>query len=201
LKRFWIVGGVLLVVVVAFVVGFLLEGPPVKKKPTKKTSNPEVYIETSLGDMQVELYPDKAPITVQNFLQYVDEGFYDNTIFHRVVRDFVDQGGGFAPGSYTEKKTRDPIKNEADNGLSNTRGTLAMARTGDPNSATSQFYINVADNSSQLDKAFEPKGIGYAVFGKVIEGMGVAEAINRVQTARDERPLKDVVITSIRRVE
>jgi cyclophilin family peptidyl-prolyl cis-trans isomerase len=202
LKRFWILGAVLLVIAAAFVVGAFLEAPPAKKKPTKKTSNPEIYIETSMGDMQVELDPDKAPITVKNFLQYVDEQFYDNTIFHRIVPGFVDQGGGFAPGSRTEKPTHAPIKNEADNGLSNTRGTVAMARTPDPDSATSQFYINVSErNSLQLDKAFEPKGVGYCVFGKVIEGMDVADKINQVRTGPDERPLQDVIIKSIRRVE
>jgi cyclophilin family peptidyl-prolyl cis-trans isomerase len=198
LKRFWIVGAVLLVVAVAFVVGSLLERPPVKKKPTKRTSNPEVYIETSMGDMQVELYPDKAPITVKNFLQYVDEQFYDNTIFHRVAAGFVDQGGGYAVGSRKEKPTHAPIKNESDNGLPNSRGTVAMARTDDPDSATAQFYINVSDEN--IPKLERPKGMGYCVFGKVIEGMDVADAINRVPT-RGERPIQDVVIKSIRRVE
>jgi cyclophilin family peptidyl-prolyl cis-trans isomerase len=195
------VGVVLLVVVVAFVVGALLEGPPVKKKPTKKTSNPEVSIETSLGDMQVELYPDKAPITVKNFLQYVDDGFYDNTVFHRVAASpAVIQGGGFASGSRKEKPTREPIKNEADNGLSNTRGTVAMARTPDPHSATAQFYINVKDNDF-LDKNQARDGWGYCVFGKVIEGMDVADKISQVRTGPDERPLQDIIIKSIRRVD
>src|SRR5438045_3146146 len=114
---------------------------------------PVVAIETSMGTMKLELYPDKAPITVKNFLSYVDDKFYDGTIFHRVILEFMIQGGGFEPGM-KEKKTKAPIKNEASNGLSNVRGTIAMARTSEPNSATSQFFINQVNNSMKLDPKF-----------------------------------------------
>ena len=164
--------------------------------------NPVVTIETSMGDIQVELFADKAPITVKNFLSYVDDKFYDGVIFHRVIPTFMIQGGGMEPG-LKEKKTKDPIKNEADNGLSNERGTIAMARTPDPDSATAQFFINVADNSKSLDhKSKDARGYGYCVFGKVIKGMDVVDKIKDVETAskgrHDDVPVKDVVIKSIR---
>jgi cyclophilin family peptidyl-prolyl cis-trans isomerase len=193
LKNYWIVAVVLGLVVVAFVVGFLLDRPGSGAKPV-------VVIETSMGTIKAELYPDQAPVTVQNFLQYVDDHFYDNTLFHRVKPGFVIQGGGYEPGRI-EKKTRAAIRNESSNGLSNTRGTLAMARTGDPDSATSQFYINIGDNSQQLDKAHEPRHVGYCVFGKVTEGMDVADKINAVPTGDDEFPKEDVLIKTIRRAE
>src|SRR4051812_38696618 len=139
-----------------------------------------VVIDTSMGAIKAELYPDKAPITVKNFLAYVDDKHYDGTIFHRVIADFMIQGGGMEPGM-AEKPTKAPIKNEARNGLANTRGTLAMARTNDPDSATSQFFINVVDNTRNLG----PGGVspdGYAVFGKVTEGMDVVDRIRRVKT-------------------
>jgi cyclophilin family peptidyl-prolyl cis-trans isomerase len=160
--------------------------------------NPRVVMETSLGKVTIELYEDKAPLSVKNFLQYVDDKHYDGTIFHRVIGDFMVQGGGFEPGM-KQKKTRDPIKNEAGNGLSNERGTIAMARTGIPDSATSQFYINVVDNKG-LDRANAKDGVGYAVFGKVLEGMDVVDKIRRVETGRGDVPNSDVVIRSIRRV-
>src|SRR5262249_32273032 len=153
-------------------------------------NNPVVLIKTNMGDIKVELYEDKAPITVKNFLGYVDDKFYDNTIFHRVIgkpnaeKDFMIQGGGFEKGM-KEKNTRDPIKNESSNGLSNVRGTLAMARTRVPDSATAQFYINVADNEF-LDKAKAGDGVGYCVFGKVIEGMDVVDKIKAVKVNRDD---------------
>lgn len=167
-------------------------------------SNPDgatrVLISTTLGDIKVELDAEKAPVTVTNFLQYTDDRYYDGTIFHRVIAGFVVQGGGFLPG-LTPKTPRDPIVNESDNGLKNVRGSIAMARTTEPNSATSQFYINVVTNSS-LD-ATDNKA-GYAVFGKVIEGLDIVDRIASVQTgARNgfqDVPLTDVVITSIRRV-
>src|ERR1051325_5837141 len=127
--------------------------------------NPRVVVETSAGKIVVELYADKAPMTVKNFLQYVNDKHYDGTIFHRVIKDFMIQGGGMEPG-LKEKKTRDPIKNESDNGLSNERGTIAMARTAVPDSATAQFFINVKDNNF-LDRAKARDKVGYAVFGKV----------------------------------
>ncbi len=163
--------------------------------------NPVVVIDTSLGKIKVELFADKAPITVKNYLRYVDEKHYDGTIFHRVIPNFMIQGGGFAPGM-TEKKTHEQIKNEAGNGLSNERGTLAMARLPQPDTATAQFFINVKDNKF-LDRS--TRSAGYAVFGKVIEGMDVVDKIKQVETAdrggHEAVPVKDVVIKSIRRVD
>jgi cyclophilin family peptidyl-prolyl cis-trans isomerase len=160
--------------------------------------NPVVVISTSLGDIKVELYPDKAPLTVKNFLDYVDAKFYDGTIFHRIIPTFMIQGGGFEPGM-KQKKTGAPIKNESSNGLANTRGTIAMARTPDPDSATAQFFINVVDNDF-LDRARARDGVGYCVFGKVIDGMDVVDRIKNVPTRRGTSvPTEDVVIKSIRR--
>jgi cyclophilin family peptidyl-prolyl cis-trans isomerase len=157
---------------------------------------PVVLIETSLGDIKVELYKDKAPLTVKNFLKYAEDKHYDNTVFHRVIKDFMIQGGGLST-EMQEKKTREPIKNEAGNGLSNVRGTIAMARTLNPDSATAQFFINVQDNT-RLDRKAGPKNEGYAVFGKVIEGMNVVDEIRAVQTDREDVPVKQVVIKRIR---
>jgi peptidyl-prolyl cis-trans isomerase B (cyclophilin B) len=167
------------------------------------TPNPQVLIETSEGNIKAELFQDKAPITVKNFLRYVDEKHYDGTIFHRVIADFMIQGGGFEPGMI-ERETHAPIENESSNGLANERGTLAMARTDKPNSATAQFFINVKDNPG-LDRANTKDKVGYAVFGKVIDGMKVVDAIRRVPTHSvdryDDVPKDDVVIKSIRRIE
>lgn len=138
-----------------------------------------VTITTNFGDIAVELYQEKAPETVKNFLHYVDDGFYDGTIFHRVIDGFMIQGGGFDT-AFQQKSTRTPIRNEAGNGLKNQRGTLAMARTSDPHSATSQFFINVVDNAG-LDYP-KPDGHGYAVFGKVVDGMDVVDRIKSVPT-------------------
>ncbi len=160
-----------------------------------------VLIETSQGTIKAELDGDKAPITVANFLAYVDDKFYDDTIFHRVIPDFMIQGGGFAPG-LRQKTTKAAIKNESGNGLSNKRGTLAMARTNVPDSATAQFFINLKDNTF-LDKAQAQDGVGYCVFGKVTEGMDVVDKIKAVATGRrgmhENVPTQDVVIKSIRR--
>ncbi|MFD1216192.1 MULTISPECIES: peptidylprolyl isomerase [Microbulbifer] len=134
---------------------------------------PRVELETDLGTIELALYPDKAPETVKNFLTYVDAGFYDGTIFHRVIPGFMAQGGGYT-FDFSEKTNRDPVVNESDNGLSNERGTIAMARTSDPNSATSQFFINLADNSRLDGSAQKP---GYTVFGKVLLGMSVVQRI------------------------
>jgi peptidyl-prolyl cis-trans isomerase B (cyclophilin B) len=172
--------------------------------------NPVVVIETSMGTIKAELYEDKSPVTVKNFLRYVDEKHFDGTVFHRVIPDFMIQGGGFEPGALAkddEKQTRAGIKNEADNGLSNQRGTLAMARTGDPHSATAQFFINVKDNYG-LDRGRNDK-FGYAVFGRVTEGMSVVDKIRNVEThtvrtprgKHDDVPVEDVLIKSIRRAE
>jgi peptidyl-prolyl cis-trans isomerase A (cyclophilin A) len=160
---------------------------------------PVVVLDTSLGAITLELYPDKAPITVENFLKYVDEGFYDNLIFHRVMPGFMVQGGGMTDQMVekSEGKHR-PIKNESSNGLSNDRGTIAMARTADPNSATCQFFINHADNP-RLDTA----GGGYTVFGKVIDGLDVVDKIAKVSTTTrspyENVPLKPVYIKSAKR--
>jgi cyclophilin family peptidyl-prolyl cis-trans isomerase len=177
--------------------------------------NPVVIISTSKGDIKVELFGDQAPITVRNFLGYVDDKFYDDTVFHRVMRDFMIQGGGFEKGmakvendgqfKSKEKKTKATIKNESTNGLSNTRGTLAMARTPRPDSATAQFFINVKDNDF-LDRAKARDGFGYCVFGKVVDGMDVVDKIREVGTHSINPELanipdEDVVIKSIRRVE
>lgn len=155
-----------------------------------------VVMETSQGTMTIELDEEKAPLTTANFLKYVDEGFYNGTIFHRVISNFMIQGGGFEPGMKEKKKTKPPIKNESPNGLSNTTGSIAMARLPDPDSATAQFYINVQDNLS-LD------GARYCVFGKVVEGLDVAEKIKKVPTGmksgHKDVPVTDVVINTVRR--
>jgi peptidyl-prolyl cis-trans isomerase B (cyclophilin B) len=155
----------------------------------------QVVMETSQGTIKIELDGDKAPVTTANFLSYVDDKFYDGTIFHRVIPNFMIQGGGMAPGM-AEKRTKAAIKNESGNGLKNKRGSIAMARTNDLNSATSQFFINVVDNDF-LD------GNKYCVFGKVVEGIDVVDKIKAVPTGRkghhDDVPVKDVVIQSVRR--
>ncbi len=159
------------------------------------TSN-EVLLSTSMGDITLELYPEQAPITVENFLAYVESCFYDGTIIHRVAPGFVVQGGGFTP-EMQRKAARPPIKNEADNGLKNVRGSLSMARTADVNSATSQFFINVADNEV-LDHGV--RDFGYAVFARVTEGMDVVDEIAAVRTrAGSETPVEPIVIRSARR--
>ncbi|TMB44200.1 MAG: peptidyl-prolyl cis-trans isomerase [Deltaproteobacteria bacterium] len=142
-----------------------------------------VTLSTSMGDIKLELYPDKAPITVKNFLDYTKAGYYDGTIFHRVIPGFMIQGGGFTPDMQDKREgQKPPIKNESSNGLKNETGTVAMARTSVPDSATSQFFINVKDNSF-LDKEKAQDGVGYAVFGKVVEGMDVVRKIEQVKTA------------------
>jgi peptidyl-prolyl cis-trans isomerase B (cyclophilin B) len=163
-----------------------------------------VLMETSMGLITLELYADKAPVTVANFLQYVDAGFYEGTIFHRVISNFMIQGGGMT-ASMKEKPTQAPIINEAANGLSNLTGTVAMARTGDPHSATAQFFINVGDNLFLDHKAPTPEGFGYCVFGKVVDGMDVVEKIKRVRTKRlgfhEDVPADPVSINSVLRGE
>ncbi len=160
--------------------------------------NPRVVMETSMGTMVIELYPDKAPITVKNFLAYVDAGFYDGTIFHRVIPGFVLQGGGF-DDEMEKKENNAPIKNEADNGLRNLRATLSMARTQQINSATSQFFINLKNNSA-LDHG--SRDFGYAVFAKVVKGLSVIDKIAGVKTTTKghyrDVPVEPVLITSAR---
>jgi cyclophilin family peptidyl-prolyl cis-trans isomerase len=168
-----------------------------------RAANPVVLVETSMGNFKIELFEDKAPVTVKNFLQYVNGKHYDGTVFHRVISDFMIQGGGFEPGM-KEKKTRDPIKNESSNGLSNLKYTVSMARTNEPNSATAQFYVNVKDNTF-LDKAKARDGVGYCVFGRVIDGTDVVDKIKAVETGNakghENVPTKDVVIKSIKVVK
>jgi peptidyl-prolyl cis-trans isomerase A (cyclophilin A) len=165
---------------------------------TKKSSAPRVRFETSMGAFTLELNPTKAPITVKNFLSYVDEGYYAGTVFHRVISNFMIQGGGFTE-DMNKKKTKAPIKLETGRGLSNMRGTIAMARTNNPNSATSQFFVNVKNNRN-----LDAMGGGYAVFGKVIEGMDIIDNIRKVKTGRKgphgNVPLKTVVIKSATRL-
>ena len=159
--------------------------------------NPSVVMKTSLGSVTMELYPDKAPETVKNFLQYVNDKFYDGTIFHRVIANFMIQGGGMDAAN-NKKATRAPISNEAANRLKNTVGTVAMARTSEPNSATAQFFINVKDNGFLDYRDSSPQGIGYCVFGKVTAGMDVVEKIKDVPTGPQDVPKTSVVIESIR---
>ena len=149
--------------------------------PIPTQENPMVILKTDKGDIEVELFADKAPETVANFLRYVDDGFYNGTIFHRVIRDFMVQGGGFT-ADMQQKPTRGPVKNEAANGLLNTRGTLAMARTQDPHSATAQFFINTVDNGFLNYQSPDVRGYGYCVFGRVVKGLDVVDAIRGVRT-------------------
>ena len=166
-------------------------------------SNPKVVLETSKGKIMLELYPDKAPETVKNFLGYVDAKYYDGTIFHRVIPNFMIQGGGFT-ADMKRKTTQAPIKNEADKGLKNDRGTISMARTGDPHSATAQFFINSINNDFLNHKGKTPQGWGYAVFGRVVEGMGAVDDISKVKTVTRGRfrdvPAEPVIITRAARM-
>lgn len=169
--------------------------------PAKAGKNPVVVMKTNLGSIKIELNQEKAPKSVENFLKYVDAKHYDGTIFHRVIAGFMIQGGGFDK-TLNEKKTNPPIENESKNGLKNVRGSIAMARTSVPNSATSQFYINVVDNKG-LDYP-SPDGVGYAVFGSVVEGMDTVDKIRNVKTGPkgpfgSDVPQETVVIESVRR--
>lgn len=157
------------------------EGKKAEKKSKPKGGPPVVVMETSSGNIEIELDEAKAPISVKNFLSYVNAGHYNGTIFHRVIKDFMIQGGGFSAGM-SEKPSQAPIKNEAGNGLKNLRGTLAMARTGIVDSATAQFFINVVDNGFLDHRDETPRGFGYAVFGKVISGMDAVDKIRAVKT-------------------
>jgi peptidyl-prolyl cis-trans isomerase B (cyclophilin B) len=172
--------------------------------PAVAAENPKVIMDTTKGQLVIELYPDKAPETVKNFLAYVDAGFYNGTIFHRVMPNFMIQGGGFTP-DMQQKSTRPPIKIESDNGLMNLRGTLAMARTQDPNSATAQFFINSVDNGFLNFTAKTVQGWGYAVFGKVVQGMEVVDAISKVKTGAKgmhrDVPVETIAITTAKRAQ
>lgn len=160
-------------------------------------ATPTAIIHTSMGDITVELDEDRAPATVANFRRYAEDGFYNDTIFHRVIPGFVIQGGGMEPGM-VEKDTREPIENEADNGLKNLRGTLSMARTSDPHSASSQFFINLVDNGYLNHTSKTNAGWGYAVFGKVVAGLDVIDKIAAVKTGRSgmhrDVPVEDIII-------
>jgi len=180
-----------------------------KEEQKKQSGNPIVVMETSMGTIDIELYSDKAPKTVENFLSYVKDKFYDGTIYHRIINNFMIQGGGFSKEG-KEKETKAPIINEADNGLKNDNGTIAMARTNDPNSATSQFFINVKDNSFLNFQAKTQQGWGYCVFGKVVNGMDIVNKIKAVKTGTSpmethgqkvpfqDVPVEQVVIKSVR---
>jgi peptidyl-prolyl cis-trans isomerase B (cyclophilin B) len=158
--------------------------------------NPQVEVRTNMGSFVIELYPENAPNTVKNFLQYVKDGHYNGTIFHRVIPGFMIQGGGYTR-NFEEKPTRPPIKNEAGNGLRNGVGMVSMARTADPHSATAQFFINVAENPTLDFKAPTNEGYGYTPFGKVVKGMDVVERIAKVQTGPGKPPHSDVPVKPV----
>jgi cyclophilin family peptidyl-prolyl cis-trans isomerase len=191
----------LMIVIAAMVLSVLLQEAAPSPSPPPAPGNPVVVISTTLGDITAELFKDRAPVSTGNFLEYVADRFYDGTIFHRVMPGFMIQGGGFTAGM-DEKPTRPPILNEATNGVSNIRGTLAMARTQALRSATSQFFINVADNGATLDhRGYSQRDFGYAVFGRVLSGMDVVDRIaaSKRQTVgpHDDVPIEPVVIKSI----
>jgi len=168
-------------------------------------ANPKVRMETTKGTVIIELYPDKAPKTVENFLHYVKEGKYNGTIFHRVIKRFMNQGGGFTP-DFKKVETFSPIKNEADNGLKNTRGTIAMARTGDPHSATNQFFVNTVDNAFLDHTSKTSRGWGYCVFAEIVDGMEVMDRISKVSTGaggqfRQDVPTEEILIQKVSVVE
>ena len=168
-----------------------------------EAANPVVEFETNQGNFKIELYPEKAPKTVSNFLYYVDNGFYKETIFHRVISNFMIQGGGFTR-EIIEKKTQPPIINESNNGLVNSAGTVAMARTNDPNSATAQFFVNLIDNNFLNYTSPEPSSIGYCVFGKVTEGMNVVHKIGQLPTGNSrgfsDVPIRPVIIINAKHI-
>ncbi|MBN2466695.1 MAG: peptidyl-prolyl cis-trans isomerase [Deltaproteobacteria bacterium] len=172
-------------------------------EPTNKEANPMVILETTEGAITIELWPEKAPITVENFLNYVEDGFYDGTVFHRVIDGFMIQGGGFT-ADMQQKNTKPPIKNEAAADLKNDRGTIAMARTNVVDSATAQFFINHKDNDFLNHQNETPQGYGYAVFGKVVAGMDVVDKIATVKTGgmgfHRDVPVTPVAITSAKRL-
>lgn len=209
-KNFWVsFSSLIMVMAVAFIISTVHkrqiqteEVPAMEQSSAAALPAPRVKLTTTLGTIMFELYPDQAPATVANFLDYVDSGFYDGTIFHRVIPGFMIQGGGFTP-DFTQKETGAPIKNEADNGLTHLKGTLAMARTQVVDSATAQFFINTADNPHLDHKGATLESFGYCVFGKVVAGMDVVEKIEQVPTSRqgyfNDVPTEDVQILSAKR--
>jgi peptidyl-prolyl cis-trans isomerase A (cyclophilin A) len=185
---------------VALFLGICLTGTAVAEE-AKPVNNPVVVMETSLGTVKLELFQKEAPISVKNFLDYANSGYYDGTIFHRVIPNFMIQGGGFTADVKPKPGSKAPIKNEAGNGLKNDRGTLSMARTMMVDSATAQFFINVVNNDYLNHRDDSPQGFGYAVFGKVIEGMDVVDKIAAVKTVRKgfpDVPETTVVIKSVK---
>ena len=178
-----------------------VQAPPLQAPaPTPAPGNPVVVVATSMGEFTIELFKDKAPVSVENFLEYADAGFYEGTIFHRVKSGYVVQGGGYTP-EMVEKATRPPIQNEATNGLKNTRGTVAMARMRALRSATAQFYVNVANNAALDHRGYSPDDFGYAVFGRVLSGMEVVDAIAKVPTGisgdHEDVPTSPVLIQKV----
>lgn len=174
----------------------LLATTSVSAEEVAPADNPTAILHTTMGDIQLELFANKAPASTENFINYANSGFYDGTVFHRVIANFMIQGGGFT-ADMNQKNTAPPIINEADNGLSNSRGTVSMARTNDPNSATSQFFINVQDNNPLDHRSkSDPRGWGYAVFGKVTSGMDVVDQIRGVET-RTVPPFSDVPVVPV----
>ena len=197
--RGWVLGIIVTIGIVTLGIQFGIAGDKARME-----TNPKIAMETSLGTITVALWAEKAPKTVANFLRYVDEGFYDGTIFHRVIDGFMIQGGGMTP-DMESKTTHEPIVNEASSELKNDRGTIAMARTQVVNSATSQFFINVADNTFLNHTAKTPQGFGYAAFGEVIDGMDVVDRIKAVKTTtvgpHRDVPETPVVIERVVRVD
>jgi peptidyl-prolyl cis-trans isomerase A (cyclophilin A) len=180
--------------------GFLLQTPAPAAPPQPAPGNPVVVIDTSMGSITLELYKDRAPVSVANFLQYARDGHYNGTIWHRVVPGYVIQGGGYTP-ALVERTTRPPIQNEATNRVSNARGTVAMARLRTARSATSQFFINLANNGELDHRGFSPETFGYAVFGRVLEGMDVVDKIAAVKTGTrdgmENVPIEPVLIRTV----
>ncbi len=185
------------------IIFFILTGISFGVQAQQDGANPRVRLETTLGDMVIELFETKAPQTVKNFLSYVDSGHYNGTIFHRVIKNFMIQGGGFT-ADMQQKPTNPPVQNEADNGLKNLTGTIAMARTPNPHSATAQFFINVKDNGFLDHKGKNMQGWGYCVFGRVIKGLEIVHQIEQVPTTRSgghaDVPITPVIIKSAARV-
>ncbi len=202
MQKYWIIGvlSTIFIVSIIFIVTVLLRAKPEPIEIEKERENPVVVIKTNKGDITAELFEKESPITVANFLRYVDDGFYADTIFHRVISGFMIQGGGFDQ-EMQQKSTHPPIKNEAENRLKNERGTLAMARTQVVDSATSQFFINLTDNAFLNHTAPNPRGFGYCVFGRVVDGMDVVDAIAQVSTGRhgphQDVPQEPVVILEV----